>query len=172
MSARCEIRGAALPTLERMSEPSYRIVPLAPELASSVRETRRDAAGRPILERHDGERHQCRACLELSAADETMLLLSHTPFSSQQPYAETGPVFIHARACAPAAAPLLWPREFPRRDVVLRAYSAADEIVDAELVRDEPVEGVAARLLGAPRVAYLHARNGGYGCYMFRIEKS
>jgi hypothetical protein len=165
----------ARPHIGGMSEAApnspFRIVPLPPDLAAGVRATRRDAAGRPVLLREDGERHQCRACLELTAPDEAVLLLSHRPFPSEQPYAETGPIFIHERACVRRGG-AEYPPEFPRHHVVLRAYSASDEIVDAELVGEARVEDVIARLLSRREVAYLHARNDGYGCYMFRVERA
>src|SRR5262249_39464251 len=138
----------------------------------------RDAAGRPVVPWRDGERHQCRACLELSKEDETVLLASHTPFKTLQPYAETGPVFVHEGACTYSQADRSWPRELPRppllrpRSPILRAYSAKDQIVDAELVGERRVEDVVEALLSREDVAYLHARNAAYGCFMFRVERA
>jgi hypothetical protein len=152
-------------------KPSFRVVPLAASLASTIRSTRRDAAGRAVLEWRDGERHQCRACLELSKENETVLLASLTPFETVQPYAETGPVFVHERDCAFSQPADAWPAEFPRSPV-LRAYSADDRIVDAALVADRPVEDAVRELLAREDVAYLHARNAAYGCYMFRVERA
>src|SRR5437763_619376 len=117
----------------RMSEPNgFRVVPLSPELAERVRRLRTDDLGLPVLARRDGERHQCRACLELMRTDEAVLLLSFLPFASDGPYAERGPIFIHERACRFAGEEGSYPAELPRRRAVLRAYSEADEIVDAE----------------------------------------
>lgn len=149
---------------------AFRVVPLSPSAAAAIRSTRRDAAGRQVVEWRDGERHQCRACLELSREDETVLLASLTPFESVQPYAETGPVFLHERACAFTQPENAWPSEFPRSPV-LRAYSAKDEIVDAALVGDRRVEDAVGALLAREDVAYVHARNAAYGCYMFRVER-
>ena len=171
MSAGCQPARRGRPILGGMNETSrFRVVPLPADLARAVRETRRDAAGHPVLEVRDGGRHQCRACLTLSREDEAVLLLSHTPFASVQPYAETGPVYIHSRPCAPEGAEGAWPAEFPRNLVVLRAYSPGDELVGAELVGERRVEDVARDVLARPEVAYLHARNADLGCYMFRME--
>ena len=100
------------------------------------------------------------------------MLIAHRPFSSTQPYAETGPIFIHERECAPYEDASVYPSEFPRDAVVLRAYSDTDEIVGAELVDDRRVEDIIAVLLESPGVAFLHARNAAYGCFMFRIERA
>ena len=158
-----------LPSMENY--PRFRIVPLATDYAARLRSTRRDAFGQPVQERRDADPHQCRVCLTLTAPQELYLLLSHRPHPDGALYAETGPVFIHARECAPYAATDRYPAEFPRERVVLKAFSSAHEIVTAEIAGSRPVEAVIDTLLEHPRVAYLHARNDAYGCYMFRIER-
>ncbi|MEO7917921.1 MAG: DUF1203 domain-containing protein [Thermoanaerobaculia bacterium] len=121
--------------------------------------------------RRDDARHQCRSCLRLTEPGEGFLLLSYRPFASDQPYAESGPVFIHERRCVPYEEASAYPSEFPRREVVLRAYNAQDEIEAAERVGERRVEDVIAGLVENSRVAYIHARNAAYGCYMFRIDR-
>jgi len=150
----------------------FRIVPLAADYAAEIRRSRRDGTGQPVQERRDPHPHQCRVCLTLTAPDEPYLLLSHRAHPEPVPYAETGPVFIHARECTPYAERERYPNGFPRRQVVLRAFSAAHEIVDAQPALEREVETVIDGLLGDPRVAYLHARNLAWGCYMFRVERA
>ena len=60
-------------------------------------------AGGPDANGQTPERHislgrgvPCRHCLRPVAAGEPFLLLSHRPFPSPQPYAEQGPIFLHA----------------------------------------------------------------------------
>lgn len=149
----------------------FRIVPLDAGYAAQRRATRRDMFGRPIEERRDAEPHQCRVCLELSAPGEPVLLLAHRPHPEGVVYAETGPLFIHARDCAPYADADRYPPRFPQRKVVLKAFSRAHEIVDARHALDARPEQVIAALFADPRVDYIHARNLGYGCFMFRIER-
>ncbi len=151
---------------------AFRIVPLAAGLADQARRARVDAFGHALAERRDAERHQCRSCLRLTEPFEAYLALLHRPFERPQAFAESGPVYLHARACEPYAQAGEWPAEFPREQVVLRAYGADDEIADARFVGRRPVEQVVAELLAEPRTAYLHARNSTYGCYMFRVERA
>jgi hypothetical protein len=151
---------------------TFRIVPLAADYATRIRRTRRDASGEPVLQRQDPQPHQCRVCLTLTAPDEPYLLLSHRAHAERVPYAETGPVFIHARDCAPYAASDRYPDGFPREQVVLKAFSARHEIVDSQHALGRPVEDVIGGLFEDPRVAYIHARNLTYGCYMFRVERA
>jgi len=75
----------------------FRVVPLERDYAVRFRTTRRDASGQPVQERRDPEPHRCRVCLTLSAPDEAVLLLSHRPHPEGVVYAETEPLFIHAR---------------------------------------------------------------------------
>jgi len=148
-----------------MNEPRYRIVAIASEFASSVR------AGRIASVRTlDGGRHQCRHCLTLSAPDEAVLLASHRPFESDQPYAESGPVFVHERDCPRYPDDGPYPAEFPRRSAVLRGYDAAGAQVESRVVGDDGVDAVIAALFADRRTAFLHARNVAEGCFMFRIE--
>ena len=120
----------------------------------------------------DGSPHQCRSCLSLSDPDEAVLLFSHRPFDRAQPYAEVGPVFIHERECLPYGATRTYPPTSPRRAVVLRAYDEQDRIVGAREVLDRCVEEVIDELFADPSTRYLHARNLGYGCYMFRVDRA
>jgi hypothetical protein len=150
---------------------TFRITPLPPDVAFRIRREMTDDFGHALSVRHDSSRHQCRACLRLTEPGEGFLLLAYSPFASDQPYAEVGPVFIHERDCGTYEEGEAYPAEFPREAVVLRAYTDRDEIEDAAFVGKGPVEGVIARLLEKPEVAYLHARNSTYGCFMFRIDR-
>ena len=132
----------------------------------------KDDLGHALTVRRDSSRHQCRACLRLTEPGDGFILLSHSPFASDQPYAEVGPIFIHDKECRPYAKAEEYPEEFPRNAVVLRAYNERDEIEDAAFVGSRPVEEVIAGLFERPRVAYVHARNSTYGCFMFRIDRA
>ena len=154
-----------------MKENTFRVSPLSEDFVREIRSTRKDRRGNGVSVRSDPGRHQCRACLTLTEPGERHLLLSYTPFASDHPYAETGPIFIHERECEPHACGG-YPPEFPHHDVALRAYTEADEIADARLVGPDRVEDVIAGLFENASVSYIHARNGGYGCFMFRIDRA
>ena len=151
---------------------NFQIRPLSPEIATAARNTRIDQFGNSLPVVRDGKPHQCRVCLTMSQPDEGVILLAHRPFESNQPYAETGPIFVHERPCQPYNDNSGYPPEFPRSAVVLRAYSSDDRILDAQAVGERGVETVIAELFANPAIAYLHARNLGYGCFMFRIDRA
>src|SRR5215203_1796954 len=149
------------------TQTNFQIRPLSSEVAEAARQTRLDRFGNSLKVLRDGNPHQCRVCLTMSHPDEGVILLAHRPFESNQPYAETGPIFVHERPCQPYADSSTYPPEFPRSAVVLRGYSSQDHIVGAEAVEERMVETVIGEMFANPAIEYIHARNLGYGCFMF-----
>ena len=81
---------------------SIRIVALDSALVKGLQNGGLDADGRKP-ERHiceGGGMMPCRHCLTDIKAGEPYLILAHRPFSSVQPYAEQGPIFLHAESCS------------------------------------------------------------------------
>jgi hypothetical protein len=150
----------------------FQIVPLPHEVAQAARHSRLDSFGNALSVLRDGKAHQCRFCLQMSLAHEGVILLAYRPFASNQPYAEVGPIFVHEQDCDAYQDVSAYPSGFPRKAVVLRAYNDRDQIVGAQAVRDRRVEDVIAEMFADQKTAYLHARNLGYGCYMFRIDRA
>ncbi|MBV6651879.1 MULTISPECIES: DUF1203 domain-containing protein [Hoeflea] len=123
----------------------------------------------------DGGAIPCRHCLSPVAKGEEYLILSHRPFPRAQPYAESGPIFLHARECERAAdthdaAPMFtYGRAF-----ILRGYRNNDWINydAAEVVTPDKIEQTAKRLLERDDVAYVHMRSSQMNCYQCRIERA
>jgi hypothetical protein len=133
-----------------------------------------DANGQPA-ERHvsDGDGNPCRHCLTEIAAGQPMLVLAWRPFPAPQPYAELGPIFLHAEACprwqgegVPAMF-LGWAR------LLIRGYGHDDRIVygTGQIVATAGLLDLAAGLLARPEIAYLHARSASNNCYQCRVER-
>ena len=137
-------------------------------------------AGLPDANGQAPERHMsaeggepCRHCLGRIAAGEEFLILGYRPFPAPQPYAETGPVFIHAEACAAPDG------SFPERERrgdgrILRGYGSNDRIVygTGTVVANAEIEAVAERLLERDDVAYLHMRSASNNCFALRIDRA
>src|SRR5690349_14713046 len=72
-----------------------RFVAMPTEVARAFQQGAPDANGQPP-ERHlsDGDGVPCRHCLTTVAAGDPYLLLAYRPFSTLQPYAECGPIFL------------------------------------------------------------------------------
>ena len=135
-----------------------------------------DANGQPP-ERHvaaeDGL--PCRHCQREISTGEPYLILAYRPFPAAQPYAELGPIFLHAEPCErhPDSAEL--PAMFHDwQRVVIRGYGADDRIVygTGEVVAPEHVASAAGRVLSHDGVRYLLLRSSTNNCYQLRIERA
>ena len=121
----------------------------------------------------DGDGNPCRHCLTEIEAGRPMLVLAWRPFPVPQPYAELGPIFLHADACERWTGRGIPPMFLHWERLLIRGCSSADRIVygTGEVV---PVPGLAAAVaakLARPDVAYLHARSASNNCFQCRIER-
>lgn len=117
----------------------------------------------------------CRHCLCDIAEGAAYLTLAYRPFASLQPYAETGPIFLHAEECLrhegrDALPPVLTTSP----DYILRGYGADDRIVygTGAVTAREDIVTRAQDLLTRPDVAYLHVRSARNNCYQARIDRA
>lgn len=149
--------------------------PMPTETASALWNGADDAYGMtPERAISDGDGVPCRHCLRPVAKGEAYLILAYRPFPALQPYAETGPVFLHTEPCAPHTASGALPPILDSRDYILRGYSAAHRIVYGTGAVT-PTNELAARaesLLARPGVAYLHVRSARYNCFQCRIDRA
>lgn len=169
----CRHRKAALATGSMMP---VRYLPLPDDLAAAMRAGTPDANGQPP-ERHisDGSGLPCRHCLNDIAAGEAYLLFAHRPFSAVQPYAELGPVFIHANPCPAFSAADTLPPVFQVRDAMLiRGYDAHDRIVEGtgRMVPTQDMTREADLTLADKKIAYVHVRSARNNCFQCRIERA
>jgi hypothetical protein len=147
-----------------------RYVAIPEEIADEARETLRDRFG------HDlqvvPERAPCRVCLRISEEPEDLILLSYQPMPDTGPYAEIGPIFVHAKRCAPYTEANVFPSDFVERRLVLRAYGHDGRIVDAVVAEPGAAPERAAALLDDPAVMEVHARHESYTCFDFKIARA
>jgi len=116
--------------------------------------------------------YPCRVSLEDAAAGDELLLLpfEHQPASS--PYRASGPIYVRAGARQRTMAVGEVPESVRRRQISLRAYDADDMIVDADVCDGESAGTEIERLLGDPRVRYLHLHNAKRGCYSCLVRRA
>ncbi len=155
---------------------ALRFVALPTETTGELRAGKHDANGQPP-ERHvsDGSGTPCRHCMTEVEAGETFLILAYRPFPEPQPYAEVGPIFLHADACerydhGSGLPPVLRDRE----RYLIRGYSDANRIVygTGQSAAAADLENAAARMFERPEVAYIHVRSASNNCYQCRIERA
>jgi hypothetical protein len=113
-----------------------------------------------------------RCCLTESLPGERISLISYRPFPWSGPYAEVGPVFVHAEECAGYQKDSEYPEGFASRRQLLRAYDHDRRISDAIQAKDgEQAKQILGWLLSRPEVDFVHSRNLEWGCYMFSARR-
>jgi hypothetical protein len=106
------------------------------------------------------------------AAGEPYLVLAYRPFPELQPYAETGPIFLHAEECERARCGSEPPEMLAGPDYIVRGYGADDRIVygTGAVVPTPAIAEKAEALLARDDVAYVHVRSARNNCYQCRID--
>ena len=153
------------------------IAPLPERFLNRVRTEGVDDQGQPVRRLVAAGGEPCRDILRRARPGEELILASFTPFTKSGPYREFGPVFILAKDSGerprldrvpPAGAS----GNYLQSQFVIRAYSAEEEIVAAELVQAEDLEARVEELFEIPDTTFLHVRFPTYGCFACRIDRS
>ncbi|MGH8094507.1 MAG: DUF1203 domain-containing protein [Chthoniobacterales bacterium] len=155
-----------------MKTSHYRVVPLPTEVAEEARRNAlAGASDHAFVEVDSSTGYPCRHCLRWVRPGERVVLFPYASVSPGRPYSESGPIFVHEKACQRYPASGEYPEHF-RNHRVLRAYDGDENMIDAVVVPDDQPEPVIARLLQNPDTAFLQARSVTRGCYTFRIERA
>lgn len=99
-------------------------------------------------------------------------MLSYQPSKGTGPYAEIGPIFIHAEQCEPYSQLERFPEDFSDRSLVVRAYAYDGRIVDAAVVDPGGAPARAAQFLSDSSIEEVHVRHVSYTCYDFKIVRA
>lgn len=159
---------------------TYTVTPIREDFLCKIRETGLDDLGQPVrpLVAQGGE--PCRDALRRARPGERIILASYCPFSRPGPYREYGPVFALANKAEGSAAPIELPvpkktaEDYwkPGAKLVLRAYSAEEDIVAAKLVRAEEIGEEVAEYFARDDVDFALLRFAAYGCYALRLDRN
>ncbi|MBV8581979.1 MAG: DUF1203 domain-containing protein [Candidatus Eremiobacteraeota bacterium] len=151
----------------------FRYLPIDDEVVRNVRATLHDAHGNDLhVQISDDDGNPCRSCLRITPVGTRLILFAHKPFTTTGPYAETGPVFVHADACETYREQSEFPADFRPRTLVLRAYNHAGHIHDTILAPGETAEETLERFFTDPDVATVHVRNPAWGCFDFAVVRA
>ncbi|RVU39392.1 DUF1203 domain-containing protein [Hwanghaeella grinnelliae] len=154
--------------------PNIQITPMATNYANGIWNGGTDAYGMvPERRVSDGDGIPCRHCLTDVPAGEAYLILSYRPFGSVQPFAEQGPIFLHADPCpAYAEGGALPSRYVAGQPMILRGYDERDRIVygTGKVTDPTDITRYAAELLDREKIAYVHVRSSTNNCFAFRID--
>ena len=158
-----------------MDTVTARIVGLDPEQLDEFWNTALDHNGNaaePFID--DTGAWPLRCCLRDSRPGDELAIVAWSPFPDRGPYAETGPVVLHAKTClGPESGDV--PAQFRNRRQILRPYGK-DQRIAYDHIRlleaDDDIEVAIADLIANDDIVFVHARNVLSGCYSFTIQRS
>ena len=150
---------------------TFHVAAIPPETLATVRATGRDEAGnapRELIDHEGGSPLRC--CLRDTRPGERMLLISYTPPGVTGPYAERGPVFVHAEPCEGYPDAAAYPHALGRRKQIVRGYDQDGTMATATIVADgHEAEQELKTILARPEIRVAHVRNVAAGCYNFAV---
>ena len=146
---------------------NLRYLPIPEDVAIDARRNLKDRFGHDLHVITSTE--PCRVCLRIAKSPERYILLSYQPLPDTSPYAEVGPIFVHADRCEPYGDVRAFPPDFAQRRLVLRAYGHEGQIVEALVADAGTAQERAAALLADTRAAEVHVRHESYTCFDFKI---
>ncbi|TFL19751.1 DUF1203 domain-containing protein [Jannaschia formosa] len=151
-----------------------RFLPFDPDFVASVRAGGPDANGRPAERAvSDGGGAPCRACLDDIGKGAAMLILAARPFPDLQPYAELGPIFLHADDCPAWDGEGLPPVLGTSPDYLVKSYGADHRIrygTGAVVATGNLAQAVADRL-GDAATAFVDIRSARNNCFLTRAVR-
>ena len=156
---------ACMKTLE------FRIVPLSTEIADAARRAAdAGASDHAVIAADSATGYPCRHCLRWALPGEHMILFPFAAIPAGRPYAESGPIFVHAKPCERYSKTHEYPEPF-RRGRVLRAYNSKQDMIDAEIVNGNEPEPIIEKFLQNLETAFVHIRSVSHGCYTMQVER-
>ncbi|MGZ9811420.1 DUF1203 domain-containing protein [Pseudoroseicyclus sp. H15] len=141
----------------------------------AIRAQGQDAYGNPV-ERHRAAEQTgpCRHCHGTIAAGAEYLILAHRPFRTDNPYAETGPIFLHAEECPAATPGPDMPAVMDAPQYLVRGYDADERIVygTGQVVPRPEIASYAEGLLAEAWIAFVDIRSARNNCWQARVMRS
>ena len=154
-----------------MKTSTFRVLPLATEIAESARQALAKGASDHVLVTVAWPHScPCRHCLRWADVGEHVILFPYAAIPPGRPYSETGPIFVHRGPCERYGATDEFPAEF-RSGRVLRAYNSRSDMIDAQLVNGAAPEEVIEKFLQNLETQFVDVRSADRGCYTFRIAR-
>lgn len=154
-----------------MKSSSFRITPLATEIAEAARSAiKTGAVDHALITAESPGSSPCRHCLRWAQPGEDVILFPYAAIPSGHPYSETGPIFVHAENCQRYSRIDEYPAEF-RNGRVFRAYDLNYNLIDAQVVDGRELELVIQKLFENPETAFVDVRSVTHGCFTFRVQR-
>ena len=121
----------------------------------------------------DGDGVPCRHCLKPVAAGDEYLVVAYRPFSTLQPYAETGPIFLHAHPCDQARLDSQLPAILSSPEYIVRGYDNKEQIVygTGAVTATVSIPDRVEELLADESISFVHVRSARNNCFQCRVDR-
>lgn len=154
---------------------SYRITGLSPAPFQSLYGLTDEALRARGVQRVHADRspgYPDRITLRDAAPGESLLLLNYLHQPADTPYRASHAIFVLEGATEACTLIDEIPEVLRCRPISLRAFDAAHQMVDADLVDGAALAPLIERLLANPAVDYLQAHYAKRGCYAARVQRA
>ena len=155
----------------------FKVVPVSKDHIERLRTMGRDAFGNEIVEQIAGGYGPCRVSLKpFRPGIDSRILLGHSPFEIANAFNQPGPIFVNSADVNEYTNVHRFPPEIKADNenfpLTLIGYNSAQQMVFSELVGDQDVDEMIARVFDEePEIEFLHARNAEAGCFICKIER-
>jgi hypothetical protein len=110
----------------------------------------------------------CRVSLQDAAIGERLLLINHEHLGGATPYRSRHAIFVREHAETAAVAVGSVPESLQRRLLSLRAFDAAQRMVEADVVEGRDCVALLQAMLARPDTRCVHLHTARQGCYLAR----
>ena len=155
----------------------FKIVPLSSEQANKIKENNKDDFGHEVIEQLATGKGPCRVSLKpFKVGQDVRLLISHSPFTIDNAFNQSGPVFIHKKDVEAYSDIHCFPPEIKADKesfhLTLIGYDKKQMMIFTQLVGDDDVDLLIPKIFEErPEVEYLHARSAEASCFICKIER-
>ncbi|MBL4796167.1 MAG: DUF1203 domain-containing protein [Oleispira sp.] len=121
----------------------------------------------------EGLSNPCRHCLQLIGEGEKKLVLAYMPFDTKQPYAETGPIFLHQQECGHYNSDIFPPWFMFLEPAIIRGYDDENWIVyeTGAVISGSDIEKKCMTIFQNKDVEFVHIRSK-YNCFQCKVERA
>lgn len=150
-----------------------RVTAIDPSRLAAVRAAGKDEHGNEFRPYGALGWEPLRCCLRVAGEGERIALISYAAFTAQSPWAEVGPVYVHADDCGGYPDSSQLPAELRTGPHILRSYHA-DETLDYDDIEYVPggqdIEPMLRELVERPNVALVHVRAARTQCFIYEVR--
>lgn len=149
------------------------VLAIDPDRLAAMRAAGVDEQGNPFTGYPAEGWEPLRCCLRIARTEEQIALIGYRRFETVSPWAEVGPVYVHAVACDGYRPDAGLPPELRTGPRILRGY-AADGTLAYEHITHVPagvdIDAPLRELLAAPEVAEVHVRPVMTQCFLYAVR--